>query len=287
MAFKATAILAATLLSSSAIAAAPLETATRLHAQAQPYVSLTVEAPSHEVFVALPFSSLPGLERDAGAPPAKRVRAAVVYDLPTLSASGRARLAQTLQRRLRPQTILLAPESWAPAHSSALETGPDRMIWLRRDRKEAVPGLCTVSVHVLPRVDQNAQPLAMLHIDAPHVSVGVIYRVPVQTTGAWPREHDVIILQLSKLYPVVDVRSLTILDPEVAIVVNDRGNHAADPALNSMIEHLRDLWVDVYQVASGRPFVILAGSHGLLLPLYGAGSGKSAALQKNLAGNRR
>ncbi len=286
MAFKATAILTATLLSSSVIAATPLETASRLIAQAQPYVSLTVEAPSHEAVIALPFSSLPGLERDRSAPSARRVRAVVVYDLPTLSPSGRARLAQTLQRRLRPQTVLLAPESWTSVHRNSPETGPGQ-IWLRRDRKETVSGLCTVSVHVLPRVDPSAQPLAMLHIEAPHVSVGVIYRVPVQTTGAWPREHDVIILQLSKLYPVVDVRSLTILDPEVAIVLNDRGNHAVDPALNSMIEHLRDLWVDVYQVTSGRPFVILAGSHGLLLPLYGAVSGKSASLQKNLAGNRR
>ena len=127
----------------------------------------------------------------------------------------------------------------------------------------------------------------MLHIDAPHVSVGVIYRVPAQTNGAWPREHDVIVLQLSKLAPVVDLRSLTVLDPEVAIVLDDQGKHPANPAQVSMIEHLRDLWVDVYQVSSSRPFVILAGSHGLLLPMHSAAFRKSAALPDSLAGNRR
>ncbi len=287
MVFMAMAVITGTLLSSRAITTTPLETASRIVAQAQPYAALTVLTPSQEAVVALPYSSLPGLARDSSAPPARRVRAAIVYDIPTLLTSPDwARLFQTIHRRFRPQNILLAPESLAPSHSSPPETEAGQ-IWLRRDRAEVVQGLCTVSIHVLPRADDSAQPLAMLHIDAPHVSVGVIYRVPAQTNGAWPREHDVIVLQLSKLAPVVDLRSLTVLDPEVAIVLDDQGKHPADPAQVSMIEHLRDLWVDVYQVSSSRPFVILAGSHGLLLPMHSAAFGKSAALPDSLAGNRR
>ncbi len=284
--FTAIAVMAETLMNSPATGTNPLQTASRLVAQAKPYASLTVEAPSHEVAVALPYSSLAGLERDTNAAPTRRVQAVIVYDVPALRAqSDWVRMVQIIHGHYRAQKILLAPVSLTFQHLGPGKTQVGQT-WLHRDGKETVPGVGAVSVHVLPRTDNGAQSLAMLQIDAPHVSVGVIYRVPAQSNGAWPREHEVIVLQLSKLYPVVDLRSLTILDPEVAIVLNDQEMRPSDPALTSMIEHLRDLWVDVYQVSSNRPFVILAGSHGLLLPMHSTVSGKSVSLGKNLAGNR-
>lgn len=130
-------------------------------------------------------------------------------------------------------------------------------------------GIGSVTASILPQNEQGlAHSFMMLHVEVPNMDVATVLQVPRQSSDPWPREQDVLLLQLSKLQCGPQPKVLTILDPKIAVVIDDTARNIANKKVE-LVENLYELWADVYRVEGAGTLTLVAGPHGLMLPLRG------------------
>ncbi len=248
----------------------------RLVVQAKPFPCITVFSPTGHSLVAIPYSSLSALSKALRLNwvPA-RVDTAVLYAVPidlkrahTLSPHALA-IAQGVKNYFHAMRVLIVPIV-LPTKEPVGVLQTREVLCLARDKPLSIDGVGSVEAGLLPQIrGDDSETLALLHIDAPFLKMGILYQTVRQPASQWPKDHGVLILQLSKVSERVSAKSLSVLDPDVAVLINDTGKDKLGAPLTQLIEQLYEMWVDVYEVKSGPPLVMTAGEHGLFLPSFG------------------
>lgn len=235
----------------------------KLTVQALPHAAIMLTAPGGSRIVAIPYSAL-GQCGGSGAP-GERTGVVVVYGVPEgVDAHRLATESARARAEYRPEAL------WGV---SAVLPGPasaSGVNWLR-DRKAVLTGQnVELSVSILPVAGASSRSAwALLHLHAPHLGIAVVYPVPLQSVSPWPDEHDVLILQADPIAGRVDSRALSILDPGVAVLIDDHRLLRRHARLGELVDRLYDLWIDVYTVDGATPFTLWADPHGVFLPLHG------------------
>lgn len=233
---------------------------TRIAIQNVPYPGVRITVPSGQSIEAIPASSL-------GAAAAGRAAEIVIlYAVPSEAfgqPSFRAQVQSLRNSGSRPRTVFLvsAPplRGELPPHAGILRPGvaydvaPSVRIFVR---SLPVPG------------SGRRSGLTVLDLDAPHARTGILFPGKAEDRAAQPQEHDVLILPVPILETGIDRRTLSALDPEIAVLFGEQRGERL-PHLDNLVDQLQDLWTDVYRVEFRRPFVIIAGPHGLFLPING------------------
>ncbi len=143
------------------------------------------------------------------------------------------------------------------------------MIFYHRKENLRIDGIGSVTASILPQNEQGlSHSYMMLHVDVPNMDVATVLQVPRQNSDPWPREQDVLLLQLSKLQGGPQPKVLTILDPKVAVIIDDTSKSSTNKKVD-LVENLYELWADVYRVEGSGSLTLVAGPHGLMLPLHG------------------
>lgn len=235
----------------------------KLIVQALPHAAITLTTPNGSRIVAIPYSAL---SRCQGSPvQVERATAVVVYAVPRGVDSHRLGVESAGARaEYHPEAL------WGV---SAVLPGPEPLpgvAWLHGTGAIVVGQHVELSVSVLPVSGTTSESAwALLHLHAPHLGVAVVYPVPPQPGSPWPDEHDVLVLQADPLAAGVDSRALSILDPGVAVLIDEHHLLRRHTRLAELVDRLYDLWVDVYTVEGATPLTLWADPHGVFLPLHG------------------
>jgi len=127
-----------------------------------------------------------------------------------------------------------------------------------------VAGIGKLSVSALG-YSERSRSCAVLRIESQHITIGIAYAASLSRRSGLAEADDVLILQPEVLPQISDEHLLSLLDPDVAIVLSSRARLLSIARGEDSLEALRESWIDVYTVEA-HTLELSAGPYGLLLP---------------------